>query len=216
MASVFDKLGLRPQEQRFVVLTVTIIVIVVSVLFIFPRFKDWGRLQGAKAAARATLQTNQKEIARVPEYRSQLQRLELAGSAVLKAEQALDLTRTVQNKAQEMSVAITGIRPAAQAGAGSTNQFFDEQLVSVDVSCLDQELVNFLVALGSGDSMIRVRDMDLRPDPPHYRLVGKITLVASYQKTAKAAPPAATPRSGATRRAPGPAAPPPSTPKGST
>jgi len=100
MASVFDKLGLRPQEQRFVVLTVTIIVIVVSVLFIFPRFKDWGRLQSAKAAARTTLQTNQKEIARVPEYRSQLQKLELAGSAVLKAEQALDLTRTVQNKAQ--------------------------------------------------------------------------------------------------------------------
>ena len=216
MASVFDKLGLRPQEQRFVVLTVTIIVIVVSVLFIFPRFKDWGRLQGAKAAARATLQTNQKEIARVPEYRSQLQKLELAGSAVLKAEQALDLTRTVQNKAQEMGVAITGIRPAAQAGAGSTNQFFDEQLVSVDVSCLDQELVNFLVGLGSGDSMIRVRDMDLRPDPPHYRLLGKITLVASYQKTAKAASPAATPRSGATRLAPGPAAPPPPPPKGST
>ena len=42
MAGFFDKLGLRPQEQRFVVLTVTIIVIVVSVLFIFPRFKDWG------------------------------------------------------------------------------------------------------------------------------------------------------------------------------
>jgi len=106
MTSVFDKLGLRPQEQRFVVLTVTIIVIVVSVLFIFPRFKDWGRLQGAKAAARATLQTNQKEIARVPEYRSQLQKLELAGSAVLKAEQALDLTRTVQNKAQEMGAGL--------------------------------------------------------------------------------------------------------------
>lgn len=203
MASFFDQLNLRPQERRFVVLTITLIVVVVSVLFVFPRFKDWGRLQAAKAAARATLLTNQTEIARVPEYRAQLQKLESAGSAVLKAEQALDLTRTVQSKAQEMGVAITGTRPAAHAGGASTNQFFDEQLVSVDVSCLDQELVNFLVALGSGDSMIRVRDMDLRPDPPQYRLLGKITLVASYQK--KPPPPSstATARSGATRLAPG-------------
>ncbi len=61
--------------------------------------------------------------------------------------------------------------------------------------------MRFLHALGSGDSMIRVRDMDLRPDPPRYRLNGTITLVASYQKkprgtrpvpppaTAAAAPP---------------------------
>lgn len=213
---MFDKLNLRPQERRFVVITITIIVVVVSVLFVFPQFKDWSKLQAAKATARATLETNQTEIARVPEYQTQLQRLELAGSAVLPAEQALDLTRTLQSKAQERGVAITGTRPAAQAGGASTNQFFDEQLVSVDVSCLDQELVDFLVALGSGDSMIRVRDMDLRPDPPQYRLLGKITLVASYQKKPKATPATSGLRPGAPPSAPRPATNVLSTPKGPT
>jgi Tfp pilus assembly protein PilO len=208
MASFFDKLNLRPQERRFVVIAITIIVVVVSVLFIFPRFKDWGKVQDAKALARATLLTNQTEIARVPQYQTQLEKLQRAGSMVLPAEQAVDLTRTVQSKAQEKGVAITGTRPASLAGSGGTNQFFDEQAVSLDVSALDQEMVDYLVSLGSGDSMIRVRDMDLRPDPPQYRLLGKLTLVASYQKKARAAAAGNAPRT----TAPPPAATAPPTP----
>lgn len=218
MASFFDKLNLRPQERRFVVIAITIIVVVVSVLFVFPRFKDWNRLQEAQALARATLQTNELEIARVPEYQNQLRKLESAGSAVLPAEQALDLTRTVQTKAQESGIAITGTRPTSTLGTGSTNQFFDEQGVSLDISSLDKELVDFLVSLGSGDSMIRVRDMDLRPDPPQYRLIGKLTLVASYQKKPKpspastaARPPAAAPAAPARTNPPAAANLPPTT-----
>ena len=44
--------------------------------------------------------------------------------------------------------------------------------------------------LGSGASMIRVRDLELQPDPPKQRLNANIRLVASYQKNRAAAPPA--------------------------
>jgi hypothetical protein len=42
--------------------------------------------------------------------------------------------------------------------------------------------VDFLYKLGSGASMIRVRDLELQPDAPHQHLNGNIRLVASYQK----------------------------------
>ena len=47
--------------------------------------------------------------------------------------------------------------------------------------------MDFLYKLGSGASMIRVRDLELQPDPPHQRLSANIRLVASYQKNPTAA-----------------------------
>lgn len=184
MNGFLDKLNLSTQERRILVVFFAIAFVVLNALFVWPHFYDLGKLRMQLSAARDTLDAYKKEIARVPAYRARLVELEKQGEAVLAAEQALQLTRTVQNQAQLNNVAITGTRPLTST---STNQFFDEQALSIDVTATDKELVDFLVALGSGDSMIRVRDMDLRPDPAKYRLLGKITLVASYQKKPKPA-----------------------------
>jgi hypothetical protein len=51
--------------------------------------------------------------------------------------------------------------------------------------------VNFLYALGSSDSMIRVRDLSrLRVDNSGQNLSASVTFVASFQKKPKAAAPA--------------------------
>ena len=51
--------------------------------------------------------------------------------------------------------------------------------------------MNFLYALGSSDSMIRVRDMSrLRLDNSGQNLSASVTFVASFQKKPKAAAPA--------------------------
>ena len=42
--------------------------------------------------------------------------------------------------------------------------------------------MDFLVGLASQDAMIRVREMDLRPDPSQTRLVGNLLIVGNYQK----------------------------------
>ena len=78
-----------------------------------------------------------------------------------------------------------------------TNQFFLEKTQSISVQSGEDELVDFLYNLGGGNSLIRVRDLTVRPDPPRQRLVANVTLVASYQKTStkSSAPPTRAPGS---------------------
>jgi Tfp pilus assembly protein PilO len=71
-----------------------------------------------------------------------------------------------------------------------TNQFFLELAEQVSVEAGEAQLVDFLFNLGSGNSLIRVRDLALHPNPPRQALSGNVKLVASYQKNPpkKAAP----------------------------
>jgi hypothetical protein len=73
----------------------------------------------------------------------------------------------------------------------TNDAFFIEQVQNISVVATDQQLVDFLYKLGSGASMIRVRDLELQPDGPRQHLNANIRLVASYQKNpaAPCAPP---------------------------
>ncbi len=192
MTSFLNKLNLRPQERRMVVLALVVVFIVLNFFFVWPHAGDFTRVNRQIASARKTLGDYEQEIARTTEYQTRLDKLQRLGSAVLPSDQAVQLLYTIQDRARLSDVLITGTRtqPAASTG-GPTNQFFDEQSVALDTTTGDKELVAFLLALGAGDSMIRVRDLDLRTDPPLYKLLGKLTLVASYQKKPKLAPPPA-------------------------
>lgn len=195
MTSFLDKLNLRPQERRIAMAVMVGVVLLLSALFVWPKLGQWQIAKDALAKSRKTLVAYQTEIARIPTYETRLRELEGQGSAVLPEEQALQLMSTVQRQAQKDHLLITSTRagtPTPSSGA-NTNSFFDEQTVLIGVNTGEKELVGFLYSLGSGGSMIRVRDMDLRPDPPRYRLNGSITLVASYQKKPKVAPRPASP-----------------------
>ena len=66
----------------------------------------------------------------------------------------------------------------------TNDAFFVEQIQNINVTATDEQLVDFLYKLGSDASMIRVRDLELQPDPPHQKLNANIKLVASYQRNA--------------------------------
>ncbi len=183
MSSLVSQLNMRPHERRILFVILAVVFVVVNFLFVWPRFGDWDKSQLALEASREKRADYQEEIGRIPGYQRKIRELEGQGSAVVPQEQALQLIRVVQRKAQEHQVAITQTRAVATASAASrTNIFFDEKAITVGVNTKAEELVSFLHAIGAGDSMIRVRDMDLRTDPKRYKLVGNITLVASYQK----------------------------------
>lgn len=194
MANLFDRLNLPPRERRILLGVGLILFVVLNALFVWPMLPDWKRADGQIEKSRKTLADYRTEIAQVTTNQARLQELEKLGSTVLREEQALDLVRTIQRQAADAGVNVTRTQPGVAAGT-STNSYFDEQSVFVDVTTKDEELVEFLYALGSGDSMIRVRQLDLKPDPPQYRLIGKLELVASYLKKSSpvAAPPPARP-----------------------
>jgi len=184
MSSFVSQLNLRPGERRLLFIVLAVVFVMVNAVFVWPRFGDWRTVAEQLDEVRTQRADYQKEIDRTRDYQRQINDLEAQDSAVLPEERALDLLRTVQEKAQRARVVITQTRASSAARAvPSTNSFFDEQAITVGVNTGAGELIEFLYTIGAGDSMIRVRDMDLRPDQPHFKLMGNITLVASYQKT---------------------------------
>ncbi len=179
--SFFDKLNLRPQERRLVVVVGVIVFIVLNMLFVWPHFGEGKVLQNKILQAKKNQQKFQTEIARVPQYQSKLQELVSAGSEVASEEQAYNLQSLILKAAQATGVIIRNSQPTA-AGGLRKQDFFDEYGRTISLETGDKELVDFLVHLASSSSIIRVKSLSLRPDTSQTKLVSSIVLVASYQK----------------------------------
>lgn len=185
MKKYFEQL--RPMERRLVVGVCVIFLVVLNALFVWPHFSDWGRLQGRLAKARGELARNQEASAQIPALKAQVETFASQGDSVALEDQAIDLMRTIQAQA---SAAGFGIRNYNRSLMRTNDQFFVEQVQVITVVAPEEQLVDFFYKLGSGASMIRVRDLELSPDPPHQRLSANIKLVASYQKKPKQVSPA--------------------------
>ncbi len=187
MSAAASKLNLRPQERRLIVLVAIVLFVVLNVWLVWPLFGDWGRYQMNQLRARRTLDTYRSEIAKVSGYRVKLRELENAGPSVVLDEQELDLVRTVQNQATINRLYVITSDPRPRVSANSqTNRFFEEQYQNLHVTAGNEELINFLVSLTSTNSLIRVKDLSVKPDTSGTKLDSQMTLVASYQRTTPA------------------------------
>jgi hypothetical protein len=178
--------NLRPMEKRLVVGVGTMVIILLNLWFVVPHFSDWGKVQERRAKAQKTLALFQKEIDQKPKYQRGVAELEGEGQNVAWEDQVFQFVGTIQSESARSGVQIQqALKPHSQ-----TNQFFIEQIQSMNVQSKEQQLVEFLYNLGTGNSLIRVRDLTLHADPSHTLLQAGIKLVASYQKkpTAKGAP----------------------------
>jgi len=195
MTAWLDKLNLAPQERRLVLVGLVILLLLLNYWLIWPYFGEWNKTETDLIKARQRLTTYMGEIAKRGEYDRKLTELQKSGGGtVLHEDQANRVQTTIYTQGSTHGVQINGVRPviAPRLGGSQTNQFFDEVQMTVEVVAGEQELVNFLHSLGSGDSMIRVKDIvNLRLDPLQTRLQTTLTLAASFQKRAPAATPAA-------------------------
>lgn len=193
MSSTFDKLNLKPQERRLVVIVGLVVFFVLNLWFVWPRFGEWGRLQVTKKQLGEDLFRFEREAGRIQTYQRELQELQKQGAAVPSEDQALNLAKTVNAQAVASGVQIQTYSPGRTGMTGTqTNSFFEEQNGVISINTEEKSLVDFLYNLGVGDSLIRVRSMNLSPDPSRMRLAGSLTLVASYPKKAPARPAAVT------------------------
>ena len=181
---------LRPLERRLAVGVLVIVIIVLNAVFIWPRFSDWSQFKTRLNNARATLASRQATIAQATNYAVQVKSMEGQGEFVALEDQAINFMKTIQAQVEASGVG----RPNYSRSTMHTNDaFFIEQMQNINVIATDQQLVDFLYKLGSGASMIRVRDLELQPDGPRQHLNANIRLVASYQKNPAAPARAATP-----------------------
>src|SRR4051812_42682491 len=180
MTNPFDQLNLRPQERRIVVVVGLIIFVVLNFLLVTPLFGQLGQAENQLSASENKLKKYEGEIARAPTYERIEDRLKKEGGDVLSEE--LQLQRIIDNQARVSGVQVSRYNPTSRTQFGRTNQFFEDQALTIDFTTGGKELVEFLVGLASGNSMIHVQDMTLRPVQGGTRLGGNIVFVASYQK----------------------------------
>lgn len=190
MKSLFDKLNLGALERRIVVAALLVLFVVLNAMFVWPQFADWTRVQLDIRKARTTLADFQREVDGLPALQKKEEALKGTGGAQLaSAEMALALMRVVEPKARAAGVNVMSYNPGTGFGV-STNSYFEEQSLRISFQNTgDAELLKFMVSLGENNSTIRIRDLTVKPDPTQMKLMGELTMVASYQKAAPGAKP---------------------------
>ena len=173
---------LRPLERRLVVGVAVILFLVLNAVFIWPHFSDWGNYRKRLDDANIKLKLYQTAVAQMPGLEAQVKNFASEGEFVAQEDQAINFTRTIQSQSSASGVQLQN---TSRQITHTNDAFFIEQVQNINVLATDDQLVDFLYKLGSGASTIRVRDLELQPDPPHQRLSANIRLVASYQKNPK-------------------------------
>jgi len=178
MTSYLDRLNLRPFEKRLVVGVGAVLFLVLNAWFVVPHFSDVGQARERRADALKKLERWQAEIDQMVRYQAGINTFIKEGREVPPEDQQNQFARTIQEHQARSGVGI----PNFGVTRTSTNQFFLELTQPVSVQSGEAQLVDFLYSLGSDNSLIRVRELTLRPDPPRQQLSGTVKLVASYQK----------------------------------
>lgn len=177
--------SLRPFEKRVVMAAGVLVFIVLNAWLVWPHFSDMGNVKFRIRVAQDKLANYNAEIAKKRIYMAEVRKLEGEGLAVPPEDQALQFMNAVNAQA-----GTSGVRFMGTPGRiiTVTNQFFIEKSQNFSVQGGEKQLVDFLYSLGSGESLIRVRDLGIRPEPAHHELVGTVKLVASYQKKTSTRP----------------------------
>lgn len=170
---------LRPMERRLVIGVGVMLFLVLNWWQVWPHFSDWSNLRVRMDTANRKLNLYQTAAAQIPKLRQQVNTFGNEGAVVAPEDQSINLMHTINMQASASGVSIQNFSRQITL---TNDAFFVEQVQNITVEATESQLVDFLYKLGDSASMIRVRDLVLQPDAPHYHLTASIKLVASYQK----------------------------------
>ncbi len=195
MTRWFDRLNLAPQERRLVLAAIVVIALLLNYWIVWPFFQDWPKVNRELEELNRMKGRYTAETSKTNEYNTLLASLRSKGAQVAPEDAPTRLQVAILTNANATGVQVNRLIPITQParlGANSqTNQFFEEYQVTADVVAGERELVDFLYQMGSGDSMVRVRDVNnLKLDPSQTKLTCSLTLVASFPRRP---PPASAP-----------------------
>jgi len=162
-----------------------VLAVVLHFWFVQPYFKEWSQVKAELDKTARTLKTYQAEIARTNEFEAKRIKLEIQGSSLPAEQQAQPsiLSVKILEVAKQSGLNVGNMSPLGHSRTGKTNEFFEEQAISVTVNPSGpQELVDFLYAIGSGDLLVRVKELSVNPDATQTKIMGTMKLVASFQR----------------------------------
>jgi len=179
MIEVMDRVGIRPQERRSVILLLLGLLVVGNVVWMFmgPELLS---LQGSlkdfeeKNAALADLPKLLKEVEK------EVQTLETETGGVTDGREAQKLMEEIESKARRSGLNFT--RSRGQSGSSRKNQDFEEAKRTVSFQSGLIDLVEFLKNVSEGKSMIRVSNMTIMPTTDRKQLKVDLAFTASYPK----------------------------------
>lgn len=195
MKNLFDQLELRPHERRLVVIGALVLFGVLNLWFVWPHYGDRARILNRLQTGTRQLQTFESELTRTNQYLTQLQDLEQEGAGVLDEDKDITLLATVQTLIRNAGVSTASINPANRAALGGTNEFFEQRSLSIVLNPNEPEpLIRFLVSLATNEVVLRVKELDLKPDNTQTKIAGGLRVVASFQRKQLAPSPTPAPK----------------------
>jgi Tfp pilus assembly protein PilO len=179
MIEVLDRIGIRSQERRSVILLLLGFLVVGNVVWLFmgpellglqTSLKDFEKKNAALADLPKLIKGLEKEV----------QTLETETGGVTDGRQAQKLMEEIESKARRSGLNFT--RSRGQSGSSRKNQDFEEAKRTVSFQSGLIDLVEFLKNVSEGKSMIRVSNMTIMPTTDRKNLKIDLTFTASYPK----------------------------------
>ncbi len=179
MIEVLDRIGIRSQERRSVILLLLGFLVVGNVVWLFmgpellglqTSLKDFEKKNAALADLPKLIKGLEKEV----------QTLETETGGVTDGRQAQKLMEEIESKARRSGLNFT--RSRGQSGSSRKNQDFEEAKRTVSFQSGLIDLVEFLKNVSEGKSMIRVSNMTIMPTTDRKKLKIDLTFTASYPK----------------------------------
>jgi hypothetical protein len=195
--------NLRPFEKRVVAGVATMLFVIFNLWFVWPHFSDLAKMKDRMEEAQKNLKIRQTAISQMAVYDAEINKVKHEGRDVPADDQVQQFSLAISDE-----MVRSGVTPQSSGKPiPRTNQFFVEQSQTITVQSGEQQLVDFLFNLGSGTSLIRVRDLGLHPDAPHQQLAATIRLAESFQKTTTTKAPTPAGKTSSTKLAGAPMAP---------
>ena len=186
--SIFDKYNMSAAERRLV-MSVVVALMVALAWMAFTSIDDPGKTSAKIFTAEKNIDKFQEEIDKDDGYKRRIAELEGMNSAVENRNQEVDLTYRVTRLQNQSGLNIFN-KKSPQSDPGD---FFVEQSMTIRFNGKEEEVVSFLMRLGSDeDSLMRISRFAISPDKSsRNKLTGDATVIASYQKDYIAPPPEA-------------------------
>ena len=180
MIEALDRIGVRPQERRAVILLLLGFLLVGNVVWLFMG-PDLFKLQ----ASLKDFEEKNKAMATLPDLVEKLENevktLTAETGEVTDGRHAQQLVKNIDSKARRMQLNFTRSKELGSSSR-KKNQDFEEakRMVTFESDLID--LVGFLKKISEGKSMIRVSKMVIAPTKERMKLKVDLTFTASYPK----------------------------------